>query len=139
MSSRPKGTRIEPKDFSMWMNTLLDWYGEEVASVTASAADKVSKEARDKLKSKDTGAFNDITGSYRRGWRATLRKSRIYVEARVYNATDYRLTHLLEFGHQLRKGGRSQPFPHISTVNEWAIEQFEKYLWKGLEDLSKKK
>ena len=138
MSSKPKGTRIEPKDFSMWMNTLLDWYGAEVASVTVQAADKASKEARDKLKSKSTGAFKDITGSYRRGWRATLRKTNTGVDARVYNLTDYRLTHLLEFGHQMRSGGRSKEFPHISTVNDWAIEQFEKYLWTGLEDRSKK-
>lgn len=138
MSSGPKDTRIEPKDFSALMNTLLDSYGAEVKSVAVSAADDVSKEARDKLKSKSAGGFQNITGSYRRGWRAVLRKSAIGVDARVYNATDYRLTHLLEFGHQLRNGGRSEPFPHIGTVNDWAIEQFEKYLSKGLEDLSKR-
>ena len=128
---------IEPKDFSAWMNTLLDEYGAEVAAVTAEAADKASKEARDKLKSKSTGSFQDITGSYRRGWRVTFKKTNTGVEARVYNKTDYRLTHLLEFGHQMRNGGRAKAFPHIAAVNDQAIAQFEKNLKKGLEDLSK--
>ena len=128
------GRTIEPADFSDTMNELLDMYGAEVASVTAITADTVSKEARDRLKT--AGTFEDRTGRYRRGWRATLRKSRLSVEARVYNQTDYRLTHLLEFGHQMRGGGRSKAFPHIAEVNDWAIREFEKGLLNGIKALN---
>ncbi len=136
--SRTKGKAIQPKDFSSYMNDLLDEYGAEIVSITIEAADNVSKGARTKLRQKSTGSFKDITGSYRRGWRAQLKKSRIGVFATVYNATDYRLTHLLEYGHAMRGGGRSKEFPHISDVNAWAIEQFELALARGIEEANSK-
>lgn len=136
--SRAKGKTIKPQDFSQYMNALLDEYGAEIVSITIEAADTVSKQSKNKLRQKTTGSFKDITGSYRRGWRAQLRKFNTGVQATVYNATDYRLTHLLEYGHAMRGGGRSKEFPHIADVNAWAIEQFELALARGIEEANSK-
>ena len=81
------------------------------------------------LRSNNAGAFKNKTGAYRRGWRATLKKNNLGVVARVYNATDWQLTHLLEYGHNVVRGGKIigsvDPYPHISDVNNWAIKEFE--------------
>ena len=50
----------------------------------------------------------------------------------VYNKKHYQLTHLLEKGHQTRKGGRTKAFEHIGPVNDAigqiAVEQIQKGL-----------
>lgn len=144
--AKAKGREIQPKDFSKYMNALLEEYGAEVASCTVTAADYASRNARKELMKKTSGDFSDRTGDYRKGWRATLRKTRISVDARVYNETDYRLTHLLEKGHKVKNqyGAPKKEdskkevdaHPHIAAVNDWAIEQFELLLAEQLERLN---
>lgn len=128
--------RIAPKDFTKYMNALLEEYGDSVIDIAITAADDTSKEARTMLRSNNSGAFKNRTGSYRRGWRATLRKTRTSVLAQVYNDTDYQLTHLLEYGHDvIRKGkkiGETDKYPHIADVNTWAIKSFEDALTEGI-------
>ena len=51
---------------------------------------------------------------YNRGW--TVKKTKRDKTVQIHNATDYQLTHLLEKGHALRDGGRSQAFVHIAPV-----------------------
>lgn len=134
--ARVKGQQIQPADFSAAMNELLAEYGDEVASVTVKVVEEVGKDARKKLRSKETGSFKDRTGDYRRGWRAEFKKTRTGATATVYNETDYRLTHLLEYGHIMRNGKRSKAYPHIAEVNDEAIRQFEQELVQKLEGRS---
>lgn len=134
--ARTRGKLIKPADFSKEMNNLLDLLGDEVASVTVDVVEVVADDARKKLRSKSTGSFRDRTGKYRRGWRAELRKTNTGVTATVYNKTDYRLTHLLEYGHIMRNGKRSKAYPHIAAVNDEAIRQFERGLLERLKELN---
>ena len=129
---------IKPKDFTHTMNALLKEYGDVVIEITADAADKTTKEARTKLRSNSAGAFKNRTGAYRRGWRASLQRKNTSVLAQVYNATDYQLTHLLENGHDVVRGGavvgHAKEYPHIAEVNDWAINAFESELYRGLKE-----
>lgn len=118
------------------MNALLEEYGDKVIDIAITAADDTSKDARSMLRSNNSGAFKNRTGNYRRGWRATLKKNNFGVVARVYNKTDWRLTHLLENGHNVtRKGviiGHVDAYPHIASVNDWAVKSFEDALTEGI-------
>lgn len=146
--TKVKGTGIKPEDFSRYMNALLEEFGTEVASVTETVSYDVAQQAKNKLRQKTTGNFNNISGSYRKGWRAELRKYNYGVTATVFNKTDYRLTHLLEFGHEVKnkygstkspdKKKRATAYSHIADVNDWAIEQFELGLALQLEKLGSK-
>lgn len=93
-------------------------YDQEIADATKRITDEVAKEAVDTLKKNSP----KLTGSYRKGWR----KKQSYADERtkrntVYNETDYQLTHLLEYGHASRNGGRVRAIQHIAPVEQAAI------------------
>ena len=135
--SRTKGKAIGPNDFSSYLKTLLDEYGDDVFHALVESTEEVTKASRNKLRT--AGGFQNRTGRYRKGWRAEISKTRGGCIGTVYNATDYQLTHLLEHGHDVKTSkygpviGQASAFPHISGVNDWAIEQFELALAMAIE------
>ena len=97
-------------------------YDQEIADATKRITDEVAKEAVDALKKSSP----KLTGSYRKGWR----KKQSYADKRtkrntVYHETDYQLTHLLEYGHASRNGGRVRAIQHIAPVEQAAIEALQ--------------
>ena len=106
-------------------NTLRDYSTVKQEQVNEIAAE-VAKRGAKKLKLKTTGTFNDLTGAYRKGWRAK-KEDGIWI---VHNATDYQLTHLLEKGHAKANGGRTRAFPHIKEIEQEIIEEFEKEIFE---------
>lgn len=101
---------------------------EQYKGVTEEAAAKGVIETADQAVAELQVANPPGAGHYRswdkynRGWKRTkLTKDRksVYVEC-VHNATEYRLTHLLENGHAKTNGGRTRAFPHIAPVAEKA-------------------
>ena len=89
-------------------------------------AEQVAK--RGALKLKTAGSFENVTGDYRKGWRA----KKVNGKWVVHNATDYQLTHLLEKGHALVNGGRAKAYPHIKPVEQELIEEFEREILEVL-------
>lgn len=134
---KQRGMLIKPENFSDEMNYLLDQYGDSVFSVTMNITKKISDDAAAKLKT--AGGFKDRRGRYRKNWVAELRKyaSRWKVIATVYNKKEYRLTHLLEKGHEAvnqygDSGKSTKAYKHIADVEAWAITAFEEGLREGL-------
>lgn len=137
--------KVQPEDLREFMNKMLDEYGSAVIEATKTAAARTSKEVRGHLRNPKTGEFKNKTGSYRKGWRIATEVKAVEVKTTVYNATDWQLTHLLEFGHQLVRGGRLgaggvaigevDAFPHLAKENEWAAEEFQKRLIEEVEKI----
>lgn len=64
---------------------------------------------------------------YANGWTSqTTKPNRLRVESVIYNRTVPGLTHLLENGHALRQGGRTQGVEHIAPVEEMLVAEFER-------------
>ncbi|MCH4205188.1 MAG: hypothetical protein LKF53_02190 [Solobacterium sp.] len=124
-------SKIESSDFSKSIKDLLSEYSDDVKKTIDESVDDVAKEATQKLKSKNSGA--GIWKKYPKTWKSNLEKGRITVTAHVYNSKNYRLTHLLEFGHAKANGGRTRAFPHIAEVNDWAQEEVERTIKEKLE------
>ena len=55
----------------------------------------------------------------------------------IWNRTNYQLTHLLEFGHATRNGGRTRAIPHIRPVEEKYNVEFVDKLEKKIRRTSK--
>ena len=101
----------------------LEDYTAEVGRVAEEGAEKYAKLGARLLKTSSP----DLTGSYRKGWRAKRVGSRWV----IHNATDYQLTHLLEHGHVSRNGtqrtfGDVGQKVHIRPVEERMVDEFVK-------------
>lgn len=74
------------------------------------------------------------TGHYAKGWAYTKQTVKGKVASVVvHNKTDYQLTHLLEYGHAKRGGGRVRAIPHIKPVEEQIQEEFPDALARAIE------
>ena len=111
---------IRSNELSNAIMAHLKEYADGVGEAIEIAAEKNAKLGAKLLKS--AGKFKNISGDYRKGWRVKRVSKRGWV---IHNATNYQLTHLLEKGHALANGGRSNKFPHIAPVEEYLIETFE--------------
>lgn len=125
-------------DFRELMNDILDEYGTEVIDTVEKVARDLSQEA---LQDVQQSSLQSVGGSgkYAKGWRTKYDISALSIVATVWNATEWQLTHLLEYGHQVIRGGRdvgdASAHPHINEVKEWAFDQFEKRLIREIEGL----
>lgn len=109
--------------FSVQFGEIINDVTEEVKGALYEASDTIGEQAAQKLKATSP---RGETGSYADGWEYMQRAD----GGVVYNATDYQLTHLLEFGHAVRprpthrgKKRRVEAKPHIATVEQWANQE----------------
>ena len=95
---------------------------EEYAQLAADDMKKAVKKAGAQAR-KDIQENAPVkTGAYAKSWAAIV----------VYSRNRYQLAHLLEFGHALRKGGRTRAFPHIAPAEERAAQTLEQEVEKAL-------
>lgn len=109
----------------------MEEYTEEVKETTQKVAMNVSGKAAKKLRENSPKSKNG--GDYAKNWTRTTDKYGIT----VYNKSPtYRLAHLLEKGHQLKRGGRKigevQAYPHIEEVEQEFIKEYVEELERRL-------
>ena len=109
----------------------MEEYTEEVRETTQDVAMNVSEKAVKKLRENSPKSKNG--GTYAKNWTRTTDKH----EITVYNKSPtYRLTHLLEKGHQLKRGGRKigevRAYPHIEEVEQEYIKEYVEELERRL-------
>jgi len=104
-------------NFENTVKWMLENYSAAAAKATFKVVPQVAKEAAQKLKQSSPKR----QGKYAKSWKVKQEKGRLKVMATVYaGKPEYRLTHLLEYGHAKRGGGRVQGIEHIAPVEEWA-------------------
>lgn len=106
---------------------------EEYARLAAEDMKKAVRKAGAEAK-KDIQAGAPVkTGAYKKSWTMkTTKNTADAMEVVVHSRNRYQLAHLLEFGHALRKGGRTRAFPHIAPAEERASQILEQEVEKAL-------
>lgn len=123
---------IKVNEFDKAISGLLEGYEEEVTTIVAEETEKAIKYAVKELKANSPKK----SGKYASSWKQKTEKKRLSTEAVAYNEKHYRITHLLEFGHAKRGGGRTggkvEPRPHIEKVNDATMRMLEEGISKRL-------
>lgn len=126
--------------FAASIENILKEYGDQIQKDVDKAADEATKKGVQMLKA--TSPVNQDTGTkrkpgrYAKGWRVKKESDVIGSRYIVHNATDYQLTHLLEYGHPLKRGGRqygyANAYPHIAEAEQFMIDYFEQKIREAI-------
>lgn len=111
---------IKPEKLQEAIQDFLENYSEDIEEEVKDATNTTVKEAKMELvqTSPKSGRVRDT--KYYKGWalkNGTKNRNHRYTRV-IWNKTNYQLTHLLEFGHATRNGGRVKAIPHIRPVEE---------------------
>ena len=109
----------------------LQAYTDEVTAGIKKAEDVTAKECKENL---EADSPDGATHKYKKGWKVTVTSNTPLEKHTVIHNKEYRLTHLLENGHEKRNGGRTRAFPHIKKNEEIANAAFEKRVQEVLEN-----
>ena len=137
-----RSRRIGVLDLSKEIDAMFVTYGNQVSEVIDDAIKTVAEEAETELKA--VQKFNperNPSGVYSGDWTFTVEPVKRFVrKVVVYNDEHYRLTHLLENGHAVKRGGRvvgkAQSYEHIYPVNQKAQERFVEEIVERITELN---
>lgn len=110
---------IRPEELEKAISNYLNTYAEDIEDDVVECTDQITKQAKQELVNRSPRGKGNRSTPYYKGWTIKLQKKGKGKYTKViWNKTNYQLTHLLEFGHTTRNGGRTQPIEHIRPVEE---------------------
>ena len=105
----------------------------EYSKLATSDMKKAVRKAGNEVRSEIQANAPKDTGAYAKSWAVKkMKESSEKLEVVVHSKNRYQLTHLLEYGHALRGGGRAKAQPHIAPAEEHGIEGLEKAIERAL-------
>ena len=130
----------KPENLSKEIMNYLENYVEDIEEGVQETSDELSKEAVKELKKVSPRRVGKTRKNpYWKGWsrkKDTKYKKRYVIK--IFNKTNYQLTHLLEFGHATKNGKRTKAIPHIKKVEEKYNKLYEKEIKNVITRRSKK-
>ena len=119
---------IKAENLDKELQEYLTQYKEDIDEEVVETTNTVIKEAKQELIQTSPRSGIARNTKYYKGWAIkngvksrTVRNKYTRV---IWNKTNYQLTHLLEFGHATRNGGRTKAQPHIRPVEEKYGQEF---------------
>lgn len=124
MSNTIKPEKLEKE----LMNCLVN-YKEDIEDDVKEVTNSIVKEAVKEIKEVSPRGKGNRKTSYHKGWtKQRGKQNKGTYTVKIYNKTNYQLTHLLEFGHATRNGGMTKAIPHVRPVEEKYNDKYEKTL-----------
>ena len=107
---------------------------KEYADLATEDLKKDVEKAGQKVKEQIESTAPKDTGKYAKSWAVKkTRETSDSIELVVHSKTRYQLTHLLEFGHAKRNGGRVAARPHLAAAEQAGIEQLTRDIERDLQ------
>lgn len=142
---------IKSNEFSAVIGQVLSDYEKDVQEAVAQAVEQTGKKALETVRAKSPVRKGQ---KYKKGWKLDKSRSGVFgTQSRViiHNKKEYRLTHLLENGHQIVSypdspggragegykkviGGRVEGIPHIQPAYEEAERLLPELTAKAIEE-----
>jgi hypothetical protein len=125
---------INTAELAQEVERAMRQYSDRIIQLTKQVVEETAEEAASDLRKTSPRR----SGMYARSWTAT----ESYENARtkrstVHNRGHYQLTHLLEYGHALKRGGQVignvRAIPHIKPEEEKIKTEFERRLKEAVE------
>lgn len=105
----------------------------EYADLAADELKKAVKKAGNSVKKDIQAGAPKDTGAYAKSWSVkNVKETSNSIELVVHSRNRYQLSHLLEFGHAKRGGGRVSGRAHIAPAEERAGRTLEQEIEKAL-------
>lgn len=125
-----KNRKCTPETLGSVIDEILDEYEDEIKKNSETITKKMGQKGVQALKNASKSAFNG--NKYWKSWTSKVTKEKTGDYSVVLYSKMPGLPHLLEYGHALRQGGRTEGRTHIKPVEETLIEEYEKGIEKGL-------
>lgn len=121
---------VQPEDLASAIMQGLQEYADEITEKTKTAVDKVADETKAVIEQHADSKWKRYRKASRlkNTYEDKFNRRKTWYVAAPY----YRLTHLLEFGHATRNGGRTRAFPHIRYGEDWAQEHLPQEIEKAV-------
>lgn len=113
---------VKIDDLSQVIQQELKQYHQLTNEQIKATVKIVAQETKNKIQS----TAPKKSGKYSKSWSVkTIQENSNSMHVVVHSRNKYQLTHLLEFGHAKRNGGRTKAIPHIAQAEQEAIVSFE--------------
>lgn len=112
---------------------ILEEYKNDLDMTLTDACVKAGNKAAAALRG---SSYAVIGGRYSRGWGyTTVKKEPFRDTVYIWQKEAPGLPHLLEFGHAMPQGGRTQPKPHVEPVVKVIAEDFYQFVYDAIENM----
>lgn len=122
MSSKRK---VQVDEIASAVMEDLTEYQDDIQEIVEVTTDEVTKEAKEELVRTSPRGKGSRAKPYYKGWAVKIsQRGNTKYHKVIWNATNYQLTHLLEFGHRVWNAKDAAAKPHIRQVEEKYSTEF---------------